>query len=194
MRKTTSIPPEYFEQLYRDNADPWDFETSDYERNKYAATIATLGLEVAQCALEVGCANGVLTQSLAEHCHALLAIDVSATALRQAQARCSNLPNVTFLLAGLPEVAIEGEFDLIVLSEVAYYWDAADSDRAAQIFMDHHRRGGRLLLVHWLGETDYPMSGDDAVERLRHSLGDSISVEYAHRTATYRLDLWRWQC
>jgi SAM-dependent methyltransferase len=192
VRKTKSLTPDYFEQLYKNDPDPWKFETSDYERAKYAATIAALGWERSQCALEVGCANGVLTRALAEHCQALLAIDVSPTALQQAKARCADLPHVTFRLAGLPDDEVPGAFDLIVLSEVAYYWDDRDAARAAEIFRRQHRPGGRLLLVHWLGETDYPVSGDDAVERLRRSLGEAVRAEQESRTPKYRLDLWRW--
>jgi len=192
MRKTTSLSAEYFEGLYRNNPDPWKFETSEYEREKYAATIRALGSERSATALEVGCANGVLTRLLAEQCDNLLAIEVSPTALHQAQARCSDLDHVTFLLAGVPDGPIPGVFDLIVLSEVAYYWDAADSERAAAMFMAQRRLGGRIVLVHWLGETDYPVSGDEAVERLQRSLASTIRVDLANRTQQYRLDLWRW--
>ena len=192
MRKTTSLTPDYFETLYKNDPDPWQFETSEYERRKYAATIEALGSERALSALEVGCANGVLTRSLADRCQSLLAIDVSATALRRAEARCVDLPNVRFLLAGIPQDPIPGEFDLFVLSEVAYYWDTADAERAADILTRQRREGGRLLLVHWLGDTDYPVSGDEAVERLRRSLGGVIRVEQDSRTPKYRLDLWRW--
>jgi SAM-dependent methyltransferase len=193
MRKSATLPPQYFEDLYSQDPDPWKFETSAYERDKYAATIEALGSERATRALEVGCANGVLTRALAEHCQALLAIDVSATALAQARTRCSDLPHVRFLLAGIPGDSVPGSFDLIVLSEVAYYWDDRDAARAAAAFKAARSPGGRILLVHWLGETDYPASGDDAVERLRRLLGEAARVEQASRTAHYRLDLWRWR-
>ena len=192
MRKTASLSAEYFEKLYRSDPDPWNFETSEYERDKYAATIEALGSERSQSALEVGCANGVLTRALTEHCQTLLAIEVSPAAMRQAQTRCADLPHVTFLLAGIPDDPIPGVFDLIVLSEVAYYWNADDAERAAAMFMAQHRPAGRMLLVHWLGETDYPASGDEAVDRLQRSLGGAIRVEGASRTLQYRLDLWRW--
>ena len=29
-----SLPPSYFEDMYRQDPDPWDFETSDYEALK----------------------------------------------------------------------------------------------------------------------------------------------------------------
>ena len=33
----TSTSRAYFEDMYRDTDDPWDFETSAYEKRKYAA-------------------------------------------------------------------------------------------------------------------------------------------------------------
>lgn len=48
-----------------------------------------------------------------------------------------------------------------------------------------------LILVHWTGETDYPQSGDDAVEGLRRHLGEAVSVVVGERRERYRLDRWR---
>jgi predicted TPR repeat methyltransferase len=191
MRKTRSLPPDYFEDLYRAERDPWAFETSLYEQAKYAATIAALGDARATNALEIGCSIGVLTERLAQHCDRLLAVDVSETALAAAKARCRDLPQVTFAQAQIPRTPVAGAFDLIVLSEVAYYWDAADMDRVAAMLLDQTFAGSRLLLVHWLGETDYPMSGDAAVTALRARLGGGVMEARADRTADYRLDLWR---
>jgi hypothetical protein len=75
---------------------------------------------------------------------------------------------------------------------VAYYWDDADAERAARMFEAQRLRAARMLLVHWLGETDYPVSGDAAVERLRRSLGAAVRIERENRNDKYRLDLWRW--
>ena len=41
-RRKTSLPSTYFTALYAADADPWRFATSDYEREKYAATLAAL--------------------------------------------------------------------------------------------------------------------------------------------------------
>lgn len=192
MRKTRSLEPGYFEDLYTADPDPWGFETSDYEREKYAATLAALGDERAVHALEVGCSIGVLTRQLAAHCDRLLALDVSALALEQARQRCTDLANVEFALLQVPRDPVSGSFDLIVLSEVVYYWDDADLILAAEAFRTARVAGGRILLVHWLGETDYPKTADQAVDGLRAHLGDAVAVEIARRNADYRLDLWRW--
>ncbi len=60
-----SLSTEYFDDLYQKNEDPWDFETSAYERDKYAATLAALPNAHYQNAFEIGCSIGVLTQQLA---------------------------------------------------------------------------------------------------------------------------------
>ena len=64
----------------------------------------------------------------------------------------------------------DGSFDLIVLSEVVYYWSSADIATAAAWISQRLEAGGDLLLVHWIGETDYPQTGDGAVEQLRQGL------------------------
>jgi SAM-dependent methyltransferase len=190
-RRRQSLDADYFEGLYRADADPWGFATSAYEHAKYQATLAALGTERARRALEVGCAIGVLTARLAAVCDRLIAVDVSETALAAARARCTDLPHVELRRLSLPSEAPRGAFDLIVLSEVAYYWDDADLARMGALLKRKVRAGGRVLLVHWTGETDYPQTADTAVERLAQAAGSDFSVALADRTGDYRLDLWR---
>jgi SAM-dependent methyltransferase len=190
-RQRQSIGADYFEGLYRAEADPWGFATRAYEQAKYDATLASLAGERSCRALEVGCAIGVLTARLAGLCDRLVAVDISETALKAAAARCSALPHVDLRRMALPGEAPEGRFDLIVLSEVAYYWDDADLERMGDLVRDKVVPGGRVLLVHWTGETDYPQTADSAVDRLALAVGPDFSVALAHRTGDYRLDLWR---
>jgi hypothetical protein len=51
-------------------------------------------------------------------------------------------------------------------------------------------RGGRVILVHYTAQTDYPQSGDAAVETLWFDMAQKFDVELAERRDTYRLDLW----
>jgi cyclopropane fatty-acyl-phospholipid synthase-like methyltransferase len=190
-RRSHSIGADYFEGLYRADPDPWGFASSAYEQAKYDATLAALGTERSARALEVGCAIGVLTARLATVCDHLLAVDVSETALEAAKARCADLTNVQVQPMALPAQGPEGEFDLIVLSEVVYYFDDADLARMGELLKRQVRASGRVLLVHWTGETDYPQTADAAVEGLALAAGPDFSVALAHRTGDYRLDLWR---
>ncbi|WP_310395919.1 SAM-dependent methyltransferase [Hymenobacter sp.] len=187
-----TLPPEYFDHVYQANRDPWNFETSPYEREKYAATLAALPRPHYAQAFEVGCSLGVLTAQLASRCGHLLAVDVSAAALAQARARCAALPQVELRLMRVPEEFPDQLFDLILVSEVGYYWSAADLARAAGQLVAALRPGGQLLLVHWTPPVhDYPLTGDDVHEfflakttadgPLRHLAGQ--------RHENYRLDL-----
>jgi predicted TPR repeat methyltransferase len=192
MRDKRSLAPDYFENMFRETADPWDLETSSYEASKYADTIAALAGRAYRQGIEIGCAKGVLTQQLARHCDRLLAIDVSETALTAARERCAHLPSISFSKMTFPlGMPRQTQFDLVVLSEVAYYWDDADLARTALWVINHVSSGGDVLLVHWTGETDYPQSGDDAVEKLGSAIQMPISVLRAERRNNYRLDLWR---
>jgi SAM-dependent methyltransferase len=192
MSDTTTLPPSYFDAVYAANADPWQFETSDYERQKYAATLQALPQARYHDAFEIGCSIGVLTQMLADRCDALLAVDVSLAALERARQRLAGVPHVQIEQRVLPQEFPARRFDLIVLSEVGYYWSAADLADAAQRMVQGLQPDGTLLLVHWTPPVpDYPLTGDavhshfmalaQAGGPLRHLRGS--------REATYRLDV-----
>ncbi|RXF67937.1 class I SAM-dependent DNA methyltransferase [Hansschlegelia zhihuaiae] len=188
MRRRDSLPPVYFEDMFAADPDPWRFETSAYEAEKYRATVAALGGRKYRAALEVGCAIGVLTEKLSAHVLDLLAIDVSETALARAATRCSG---ARFDRRAFPAEAPDGLFDLIVLSEVLYYLDDQDLSAAGRWADGALARGGDLLLVHWTGETDYPQSGDDAVAKFDAAMRVPIERLRAERHERYRLDMWR---
>ena len=113
---------EYFEGLYAESGDPWDFEVSEYEQNKYARTLASLGDRTFRRALEAGASIGVFTEMLADRCDELIAVDVSERAVAVAQRRLSGRDHVRVERRTLPEQMPEGPFDLIVASEVLYYF------------------------------------------------------------------------
>jgi SAM-dependent methyltransferase len=191
MRRKHTIDPDYFERLYLEKGDPWEFASSPYEREKYDHSLQALSRPFYSRALEIGCSIGVFTGLLAPRCGTLLAVDVSETALAAATERCAGIENVTFARRRIPGDPVEGRFDLIVLSEVAYYWDGADLARAAQVISAALDPGADLLLVHYTAETDYPLSGDEAVEALRRHLGSDVRCLVGERRDLYRLDLWR---
>lgn len=186
-----SLTADFFDQLYQADPDPWRFETSPYEAEKYAATLAALPQPRYQSAFEIGGSIGVLTEQLAHRCDALLSVDISAPAQARARQRCRHLPQVTLQLMNVPQEYPSHSFDLVLLSEVGYYWCWADLHQAQQKIYQSLRPGGHLLLVHWLHEApSYPLRGDEvhdafqefAESRLVHLRGD--------RTADYRLDLY----
>jgi SAM-dependent methyltransferase len=187
-RHIGSLPASYFDDLYSRNRDPWNFAKSKYERAKYHATLQALPRGYYQRGLEIGCSIGVLTSRLASRCKYLVAIDASAVALRTARRRCSRFQNVQFKQMTVPVDWPAERFDLMILSEVIYYLGPDDVVRLAgkvRISAGFH---GHAVLVHWTGPTDYPLSGDEAVELFMQSLGPSVRLLEQRRTPEYRLD------
>lgn len=190
-RYTSSIPQSYFDALYADDPDPWRFAASDYERDKYAATLKASPREHYASALEIGCSIGVFTRQLASRCDSLLGIDVATAALEQAKRRCADRPAVRFMSANVPGQWPEGRFDLIILSEVVYYLDEDDVDRLASRVAASVTETADIILVHWLGETHYPLTGDQAADLFIDKSANFTRVINQSRTGEYRLDVLR---
>ena len=188
-RYAHSLPPSYFDERYAKNLDPWEFETSDYERAKYVATLDALPRARYPSALEVGCSIGVLTEALAKRCEALVSLDLAERALARARDRCRDLSHVRFELAQVPGQWPYGTFDLILLSEVVYYLDADDVTHLVDRVRGCLRPGGDVVLVHWTGETHYPLTGDEAAESFMAGADDFLRAHHQTRSDKYRLDL-----
>ncbi len=150
---TEAFGADYFESLYANSADPWSFRTRWYESRKRAITLASLTRQRFTSALEIGCSVGHLTEMLAERCDDVFAVDISERAIAEASA--SVPAHVRFgvrdVLADFPE----GQFDLIVLSEVGYYWGEPELREIRTRIRDHLTADGLLVACHWR----YPVAG-----------------------------------
>jgi SAM-dependent methyltransferase len=187
---SSRLERDYFEALYAAREDPWDFETSGYEAAKYEATVAALGDRRYGRALEAGCSIGVLTEMLAARCDALEAVDVSERAVARARARLAGAPRVRVERRTLPEELPKGPFDLIVCSEVLYYWSRALLLAALPPLVAALAPGGSLLAVHWRPETrTYPLLGDEVHDLLAERLG-RLDHAVSRTEREYRLDRW----
>lgn len=152
----------YFERIYTANKDPWGLADRWYEQRKYALSIAALPRERYRAALEIGCSVGVLTAALGERCDRLLAVDVSESAVATTRGRTAHLPGVGVERRSLPGEWPEGSFDLVVLSEVGYYFAVDDLRDVLDHVCGALEPGGSLLAVHWRHPVeDYPLGGDD---------------------------------
>ena len=182
---------EVFEALYARDDDPWGFATSDYEAAKYVATVAALGDRRFARGLDVGCSIGVLTALLAERCDALLAVDVAGRAVSRARERLAALPHVRVERRTLPEDLPAGPFDLIVCSEVLYYWSRDLLLGALPALTAALAPGGSLLAVHWRPPTrTYPLRGDAVHDLLAERLAGHLTHAVGRIEPEYRLDRW----
>jgi SAM-dependent methyltransferase len=179
---------EYFSRLYRENEDPWNYQSSEYEAEKYEASLRALPRQEYQNAFEIGCSIGVFTAKLAPRCKRLLSVDLTQAVLERAKERCRQFPHVTFKMMSIPEEYPPQAFDLTVLSEVGYYLELEDLAKLSEQITAHAALRGHLLLVHWLAPVlDYPLRGDDVHEHfLSRSEWHSL---LQFRTELYRLDV-----
>jgi predicted TPR repeat methyltransferase len=184
-----SLAQEYFDRLYSERADPWDFTTSAYEAEKYEATLAALPRSRYLSALELGCSIGVLTRLLASRCDRLLATDICKAALDSARKRCRDLAHVRTEQRDVSWSFPRGPFDLIVVSEVAYYLSLPDLAKLRRRIADELAPQGHLILVHYTGPTNYPLTALQVHQAFREWEGKAWSLVAAGPSKFYRLDL-----
>ena len=107
-------------------------------------------------------------------CDELLACDVAEAAVRAAARRTWELPHVLFEQRDISRQWPPGRFDLIVLSEILYYFGDHDLEQILMNAVAALEPEGTLLAVHWRHPvTDYPRSGADVHRMLaaQHGLG-----------------------
>jgi SAM-dependent methyltransferase len=186
-----SVPASVFDAKYARDSDPWDYQSSPYELGKYQTTLEALPRQQYERALEIGCSIGVFTSMLAPRCQELVAIDVSPAALELARTRCAHLHHVRFTCMSVPDEFPDGDFDLIVLSEVGYYWSMSDLLRARQLITGLLRPGGTVILVHWTAPIDdAPLTGDEVHAAFDRAETGLVKVS-CHREEQFRLDVYQ---
>jgi predicted TPR repeat methyltransferase len=185
---TGSLAPDYFSQVYAAHEDPWDFQHSSYEAEKYSASLAALPRRHYRSGLELGCSIGVFTRQLAERCGTLLAVDVSERAIGRARARCADAPRVVFEQRDVTQTCPSGPFDVIVASEIGYYWSQSDLEHLRTRLAGELTIGGHLLLVHYTGQTNYPLTAD-AVHDTFLTWEPRVWIRRRSTRQLYRLDL-----
>jgi len=162
-----TLPAGYFEAMYRAAPDPWGFAERWYERRKYAISLALLPAERYRRAFEPGCSVGVFSRLLGPRCDWLLSCDLAAAAVQKAGEQTANLPQVRVEQREIPRQWPSGRFDLIVLSEVLYYFGDHDLEQVLKQAAACLEPDGTLLAVHWRHPVaDYPRSGDDVHQAL----------------------------
>jgi hypothetical protein len=183
------VSPTSFEARYRAHPDPWKFSTSFYEIRRYELTMAALPRPRFLCGFEPACATGELTRRLAQRCVRVVALDCSETAVMRARRRCADLPHVDLRVGELPDAWPGGRFDLIVFSELGYYFDPGElaglRDRATASLVPN----GVFVAVHWLGVSEDHVLGGDEVHRVLQA-GQGLRRIGAYRDRGFRLDTW----
>jgi cyclopropane fatty-acyl-phospholipid synthase-like methyltransferase len=142
----------YFEELYRNNNDPWGYDYHWYEARKRQICLALLTRPHYQKVLEVGCSNGHLSVHLAQRAAQLLCLDVSDYAVQLASQRLQAFEHVVVENRKIPEEYLVQKFDLILISEVAYYLSEAELHQFIEKLKHSLNVDGEILCCHWRHE------------------------------------------
>jgi trans-aconitate methyltransferase len=112
----------YFDWRHR-VPDPWRLATDSYEQQKYLSTLAHLPVRPYRRIIEVGCSEGVFTNTLAKTYPdaEIVGVDVSERALARARQRVAGNGRVRFIRADILTHRPELRFDLVFCSETLYY-------------------------------------------------------------------------
>lgn len=185
----SSVAVEYFEDMFAASDDPWAFKTRWYEQRKRDLTLAALPKQRYLRAFEPGCANGELSLRLAARCDALLCMDMSPRAVALARLRLDDYSSARVIEGCLPDNWPEGEFDLIVISEWAYYLAPDMLIQLIERIAASLTPDGAVLACHWLHPIDgCPMLGREAHELIEAHLG--LPRILSHEEPDFLLQMW----
>ena len=178
-----SVPLSDLQRLYAETDDPWDFDTSAYEQEKFAATAAALSRDRYRAGFEIGCGNGALARHIAPRCDGYVGMDAVERAVEAARAR---VPDARFIQALYPCPLPEDDFDLILLSEFLYFL-GADTIRDLAVDLERRWPDAELILVTYLGDTAHTLQGEDALAIFTEA-ATGHDIQPVRRTEGYRID------
>lgn len=156
--------------------DPWRLDDSPYERRRLDLVLACLGRDRYGAALEIGCATGQLATRLIDRADDVVALDASASALRVANARCAT---VRWVLGAAPHDIPDGNYDLIVMSEIGYFLDGVDLLATLRALRRRLSPDGELIIANWRGRTeDIPLDGPTVQQQAVAMLDLPVRAHY----------------
>jgi cyclopropane fatty-acyl-phospholipid synthase-like methyltransferase len=182
----------HFDHLYRANPDPWGYRDRWYEKRKRAVTLGALPKRRYRAGFEPGCSIGELSIELAARCDLLVAWDASVRAVASAQARLRDLDNVRVQRGSIPHDWPRGSFDLVVVSEVAYYLSATEVHHLARRLRDSLAADGTVVACHWRHQVpEATLSVTEIHSLIRDGAGLARIVNHAEDD--FLLEVWSTQ-
>lgn len=162
-----SVPLSYFADQYSRSPDPWGYQTEWFEQRKYELTAAALPRLRYRRGFEPGCSIGVLSELLAGRCDELLSVDIIPAAVDQARERLAGRPAAQVRLMHVPFEWPYGKFDLVVISELAYYLSDLDLAQLIDRSVSSLDPDGHLVLVHHRVDASVPQSAESVHQAFR---------------------------
>ncbi len=181
-----------FDRMYAATDDPWGYRVRWYEERKRALLLASLSRRSYENVLELGCGNGETSLALAPRCQQLLALDGSQRAVTLAGRKLAGHPHAEARQALLPDDWPEGPFDLVVVSEMAYYLCDRDLDAMLHKLSGVLREAGEVVFCHWRHPiAGCAMNGDQVHARARQwGEQDGLRLLSHHEEPDFLLDVY----
>ncbi|WP_313738156.1 class I SAM-dependent methyltransferase [Acinetobacter sp.] len=180
---------DYFDELYKNNDDPWEYEQRWYERRKRQICLSLLLKSQYDNVLEIGCSNGVFSEQLARRAKHLTSLDANAKAVQIAQKRLDSLPHVQVIQKRIPEQFPAGSFDLIVISEIMYYLQPSELSELIHKVENGLTPQGKVLCCHWRYPIEgFALKGEDVHQVLRQQF--SLNHYLNLNDPDFIIDLW----
>lgn len=103
--------------------DPWEFESSEYERARCARLLAILNGRRYGRVLELGCGAGYFTRLLAGLADHIVAYDIAPTAIARARTLAAGDKTIEFRVGNAMDYAwrTEAPWDLVVMNDTICY-------------------------------------------------------------------------
>ena len=151
----------------RPSQDVWGYRASPDHLARADWILAALPQLRFRHVLEVGCAQGFLTERLAGRAERLVACDFSPEAVAQAQRHLSGAPHVECRIADIRDGFPDAGFDLLLFSDVLYYLSRSETDRVLAEATASIAPGGHVLIANeWRAQARGLTAPDYAFTRL----------------------------
>lgn len=178
----------HFESVHARRDDPWHVFERWYEIRKRRLFLASLPNDGLGRVLEIGCSIGAMTVDLAARADAVVALDLSDSAVASARERTRDLAHVRVDRADVRDGLPDGPFDTVVLSEVGYYFELGEWTTLLAGIGEILSEEATVGLCHWQeDEPDFALSPEAVHEIAISTLG--LAVVVRHREDDFRLDV-----
>ena len=160
-----------FARVYsRAERDAWGYDVGAFAKRRFELIIAAIPSVPIEKALEAGCAEGHLTRHLAKRVGHLVACDICEEAVARARRNCEGIRNVELIVADIRSDPPEGPFNLLVYSDVLYYFSKREVRHVIRLSAGLVVPGGHLVFANeWKSHYRGLTSPTYVMTRLRES-------------------------
>jgi SAM-dependent methyltransferase len=138
---------DFSERYGRGLGDAWGYRDSPEHRRRAEWIVAALPRERFGRGLEVGCAQGFLSEYLTDRVDHLVACDISSEAIRRARENGRDFPRIEFRVADIRRGFPGDRFDLCLFSDVLYYLSPRENDATLDEAKRRVAPGGFVVIV-----------------------------------------------